>query len=362
MAAKQRRHTGLRRSDIICFVIIGSLIASVISILVLNRQIWGVTEQLALTEAAEAAREIESIIQARRFVVDQSTLKVGLKKIFRHGGLHQPGTSIRRYFPDLIALAVLDSRGEPKAIAGNKLQARSSLGSKDSVLSMKRAAASLGERDWMFLDEPSLGSYQIISKLIDGQGKLWFITARFSREPFERIAAIFRGKHSGNVGVVQRSKSDKLYRISWSAAAGEGKQEPIVDLAGGWWSKLVTVEIPLKAPGTFVVISGARKAPMQFLAPLVLSGIILVVSFLAGLVVTQSRANYRFRAAGNQALEPACAYPAGDALSPDDSYSDAYLDYSENYWAESLEDGRRTAQVVMDQYLYKTGGAPSQGI
>ena len=103
MAAKQRRHKRLGSSDIICFVIIGSLLASVVSIFVLNGQIWGVTKRLALTEATETAREIESIIQARRFVVDQSTLKVGLRKIFKHGGLHKPGKSIRNYFPDLIA-------------------------------------------------------------------------------------------------------------------------------------------------------------------------------------------------------------------------------------------------------------------
>ena len=226
MAAKQRRHKRLGSSDIICFVIIGSLLASVVSIFVLNGQIWGVTKRLALTEATETAREIESIIQARRFVVDQSTLKVGLRKIFKHGGLHKPGKSIRHYFPDLIALAVLDSRGEPRAIAGNKLQTKSSLGSKDSLISMKRAAASLGERDWTFVDEPTMGSYQIVSKLMDEHGKHWFITARFSREPFEKIAEQYCEKQPGHVGVVQRVGSKNSYRMSWSAAAGEGKQDP----------------------------------------------------------------------------------------------------------------------------------------
>jgi hypothetical protein len=362
MVAKQIRRPGFRRSDMICFVIIGSLLASVVSIFVMNGQLCGITKRLALTEAAEAAREIESIIQARRFVVEQLTLKAGLKKMFRRGGLHEPGISIRRYFPDLIALAVLDSHGEPKAIAGNKLQARASLGSKDSVESLKRAAISLGERDWTFVDEPNLGSYQIVSKLIDGHGMLWFITARFSRAPFEKIAGQFQEKHSGNVGVIQRNGAKLPYRISWSAAAGESGKKPHVELSSGWWSKLVTVEIPLKVPGTFVIISGTRKAPIQILTPLILSGLVLVLSFLAGLILSQSRTNSATRTIGIHMPEPAVAYSAGEALSPDDSCYDGYLDYDDNYWAESLEDGRRAAQVVMDQYLYKTNGADSHGI
>ena len=362
MVAKQIRRAGLRRSDMICFVIIGSLLASIILIFVLNGQLCGITKRLALTEASEAAREIESIIQARRFVVEQLTLKAGLKKMFRRGGLHEPGISIRRYFPDLIALAVLDSRGEPRAVAGNKLQARASLGSQDSVESMKRAAIFLGERDWTFLDEPNLGSYQIVSKFIDGRGILWFITARFSRAPFEKIAGQFQEKHSGNVGVVQRDGAKLPYRISWSAAAGESGQKPHVELSRGWWSKLVTVEIPLKVPGTFVVVNGTRKAPIQMLAPLILSGIVLVLSFLAGLILSQYRTSSAVRTTGINMSEPVVAYPAGEALSPDDSCYDGYLDYDDNYWAESLEDGRRAAQVVMDQYLYKPGGADSHGV
>ncbi len=349
MSIAERAPGKLLRADVMFLIFAASFAALVVSLFIIAKQISKLQEQAVVEEARSLAREIDAALLVRIHILDAATRRLEMRDFLKQGGIRGPMKIVQEQFEDFLALGVVDVQGKAIAMAGDLLGIGSGPNGRMAFELLRNPISSFQELEWLFTDAPKQNAFEITIKRSDADGKIWFITGRFSRDTLEEIIASATARTKSKIRLLSnagRETSKFAYRTDATTDAttiGDGKLSSVVE------SGLIRAQMPLAVAGALVDFENDPRSPFTTLAPLIVAGIIVLCTLLAALVRAHSNRAPRAASHNVPVYEDDSAYAEsnyGVVLYPGWGYSHQYPGTA---FVERFEQDQRTAYEPMDE-------------
>ncbi len=349
MAIAKRARRRLLRADVMFLVFAASFAALVVSLFIIAKQISKLQEQAVVEEARSLAREIDAPLLVRAHILDAATRQLEMRDFLKQGGIRGPMKTVQGQFEDFLALGVVDTQGKAVAMAGDLLGTGSGPNGRMAFELLRNPISWFQELDWLFTDAPKQNAFEITLKRSDADGKIWFITGRFSRDTLEEILASAMAHNKSKIRLLSNAGRDSS-KSTYSADAttdavvtGGHKPRSVVE------SGLVRAQVPLAIAGAFVELENDPRSAFTTLAPLIMSGIIVLCTLIAALARAHGSRKARTASDNVPVDEDASAYSESDpgvVLYPGWGYSHQYPGAT---LVERFEQDQRIAYERMDE-------------